>query len=170
MALPFNDNRFDAAVMALVIFFVPDPARGVAEMTRVVCPGGMVAAYIWDILSDGSPTGPLQIELRALGVTMALPPRADVARMAVLRELWTSVGLEAVEVREIVVQRTFVDFEDFWHSTTSIPSVKQTIATMEVGDIEQLKARVCVRAPADAFGRVTYQARANAIRGRVPKS
>ena len=44
MALPFEGGRFDAAVMALVIFFVPDPAKGVAEMTRVVCPGGTVAA------------------------------------------------------------------------------------------------------------------------------
>src|SRR5207244_6398203 len=29
MALPFPDGTFDAAVMPLVIFFVPDPARGV---------------------------------------------------------------------------------------------------------------------------------------------
>lgn len=43
MALPFTDDRFDAAVMALVIFFVPDPAKGVAEMARVVRPGGLVA-------------------------------------------------------------------------------------------------------------------------------
>jgi len=35
MALPFPDNRFDAATMALVIFFVPEPAKGVAEMVRV---------------------------------------------------------------------------------------------------------------------------------------
>ena len=35
---PFPENRFDAAVMALVIFFVPDPAKGVAEMARVVRP------------------------------------------------------------------------------------------------------------------------------------
>jgi SAM-dependent methyltransferase len=45
-ALPFSDNRFDAAVMALVIFFVPDPAKGVAEMVRVVGPGGIVSAYV----------------------------------------------------------------------------------------------------------------------------
>src|SRR4051812_30481386 len=47
MALPFPDNAFDAAVMPLVIFFVPEPARGVAEMARVVSPGGLVAAYAW---------------------------------------------------------------------------------------------------------------------------
>src|SRR5262249_25691190 len=32
MALPFDSGRFDAAVMALVVYFVPDPAKGVAEM------------------------------------------------------------------------------------------------------------------------------------------
>src|SRR4051794_10616423 len=32
MALPFADDTFDAAVMPLVIFFVPEPAKGVAEM------------------------------------------------------------------------------------------------------------------------------------------
>ena len=53
MALPFSDGRFDAAVMALVIFFVPDPPKGVAEMARVVCPGGTVATYAWDMLGGG---------------------------------------------------------------------------------------------------------------------
>jgi ubiquinone/menaquinone biosynthesis C-methylase UbiE len=47
MVLPFEADRFDAAVMALVIHFVPDPAKGVGEMTRVVRPGGLVAAYVW---------------------------------------------------------------------------------------------------------------------------
>ena len=35
MALPFPEDRFDAAVMPLVIFFVPEPAKGIAEMARV---------------------------------------------------------------------------------------------------------------------------------------
>ena len=50
MALPLADASVDAATMALVIFFVPEPARGVAEMARVVRPGGSVSAYAWDLL------------------------------------------------------------------------------------------------------------------------
>ena len=38
MDLPFGAGEFDAAAMALVLFFVPDPAKGVAEMARVVKP------------------------------------------------------------------------------------------------------------------------------------
>jgi ubiquinone/menaquinone biosynthesis C-methylase UbiE len=38
MALPFPADSFDAAVMALVLVFVPDPAKGVEEMVRVVNP------------------------------------------------------------------------------------------------------------------------------------
>jgi SAM-dependent methyltransferase len=38
----------DAAVAGLSLNFVPQPALGVAEMTRVVRAGGVVAAYVWD--------------------------------------------------------------------------------------------------------------------------
>ena len=44
MALSFEADRFDVAVMALVIFFVPQPLTGVREMAGVVAPGGMVAS------------------------------------------------------------------------------------------------------------------------------
>src|SRR5262249_8952406 len=57
--LPFSEHLFDAAVMALVIFFVPDPAQGVAEMVRVVRPGGTVATYAWDLLGGGFPLEPI---------------------------------------------------------------------------------------------------------------
>src|ERR1043165_4113895 len=38
MALPFADSSFDAAGMALALVFVPDPAKGVSEMVRVIVP------------------------------------------------------------------------------------------------------------------------------------
>jgi ubiquinone/menaquinone biosynthesis C-methylase UbiE len=170
MALPFDAARFDAAVMALVLFFVPEPAKGVAEMNRVVGPGGTVAAYVWDVFGDGTPTAPIQAELHHFGVPLALPPSAGASRMEVLRSLWTDAGLEAVETQEITVSRTFSDFEDFWRSATAFPTSGPAIAAMAAADVETLKARLRERLPADTSGRITYPARANAIKGRVPKS
>ena len=169
MELPFSDDRFDAAVMALVIFFVPEPAKGVAEMARVVCPGGTVAAYAWDMVGGGFPLAPIQAEMRALGITPMLPPSYQASRIDALRDLWTCAGLDAVETREISVQRTFADFDDFWSTGLLGPSVGPTIAAMAPADAELLKSRVRARLPADAVGRITYGARANAVKGRVPK-
>ncbi len=168
-ALPFAEASFDAAVMALVIFFVPDPAKGVAEMARVVCPGGTVAAYAWDMLGGGFPLEPIQAEMRAMGLTPVLPPSAGASRMEVLRNLWTGAGLDAVDTREITVQRTFADFDDFWKTSLLGASIRPMVAAMAPDDVERLKTRVQARLPADAAGRITYGARANAVKGRVPK-
>lgn len=168
MALPFPENRFDAAVMALVIFFVAEPAKGVAEMVRVVGPGGTVAAYAWDMLGGGFPGDPIQVEMRAMGVRPLLPPSAAASRIEALRDLWAGAGLDAIETREITVQRSFADFEDFWATSLLGGSIGPTVAAMPSDDAERLKDRVRKRLPADAAGRIAYAARANAVKGRVP--
>jgi ubiquinone/menaquinone biosynthesis C-methylase UbiE len=169
MALPFAERKFDAATMALVIFFVPDPAKGVAEMVRVVRPGGMVAAYAWDLLGGGFPIEPVLVEMRAMGLKTPEPPSAAASRIDAMRGLWIGAGLEAVETREIVVQRTFVDFDDLWAASILAPSVGPSVAAMPPADVESLKTKVRARLPADSAGRITYGARANAVKGRVPK-
>ena len=169
MALPFSPNSFDAAVMALVIFFVPEPIKGVSEMARAVCPGGTVATYAWDMMGGGFPHEPIQAEMRAMGLKTVHPPSADASRMDALHELWSHAGLEAVETREMVVQRSFADFDDYWSISLLSPSVSATIATMAPRDVEHLKTRMRARLPANAAGRITYNARANAVKGRVPK-
>ena len=169
MALPFPADTFDVAIMALVIFFVPDPAKGVAEMTRVVRPGGMVAAYAWDILGGGFTLEPLRIELRAMGIKPVDPPSVEASRIEAMRDLWTMAGLDAVETRQITVQRTFADFEEFWAITAlGSPSTRPTVVAMSPTNVELFKKRVRARLPADAAGHITYPSRANAIKGRVP--
>jgi ubiquinone/menaquinone biosynthesis C-methylase UbiE len=169
LALPSGADNFDAAVMALVIFFVPDPTKGVAEMARVVRSGGIVAAYVWDMMGGGHPLELMHAEMHAMGFTAPRPPRSDVSGVEALRRLWMSAGLDAIEVREITVQRTFADFEDFWTTSTMAATVSQTIAAMAPPDAELLKMRMRARLSMDAAGRITQGARANAIRGSVPK-
>lgn len=169
MALPFPDDSFDAAVMALVIFFVPDPAKGVAEMARVARPGGLVATYAWDQMAGGSPQSPIQAELRAMGYNPSHPPSSEAARMDALRGLWAGAGIEALETREIAVTRSFRDFDDFWSSSVTGPSIAPILAAMTPDDIERLKERLLTRLPPDGAGRITYAGQANAIKGRIPK-
>jgi ubiquinone/menaquinone biosynthesis C-methylase UbiE len=170
MAQPFPDDTFDAAVMPLVIFFVPDPARGVAEMARVVCPGGIVTAYAWDMPGGGFPYQPLHDEMRALGVAVPVPPSRDASRIDAMRDLWTGAGLAAIDTREITVQRTFADADDYWTTVLGGPSVARQLAAMASDDLARLKARMAAQLPADAAGRITLTARAHAVTGRVADS
>jgi len=168
MALPFPADTFDAAVMPLVIFFVPDPAKGVAEMARVVRPGGAVAAYSWDMAGGGFPYEALHAEIRALGVGVPAPPSPDASRVEALQDLWTAAGLEAVETYAITAQRTFADFADYWATVLGGPSVGRQIAAMTPDALADLQARTRACLPADAGDRITCGARANAVKGRVP--
>jgi SAM-dependent methyltransferase len=166
MALPFPDDVFDVAVMPLVIFFVPVPARGVAEMARVVRRGGIVSAYAWDMAGGGFPYEALHFEMGELGVAVPTPPSLSASSIDAMRALWAAAGLSNVDTREITVQRTFANFEDYWTTILGGPSVGPSLAAMPSEAVALLKARMSVRLPADSTGRITYSARANAVKGR----
>jgi SAM-dependent methyltransferase len=168
MALPFADNSFDLATMALVIFFVPEPTKGVAEMARVVGPGGIIATYAWDMFGGGYPLEVIQAELRAMNIAPLRPPSAEASRMENLRALWAGAGASELETKVITVQRTFASFDEFW-DIAMLSSVRTIIAKMSPDEIATLNARVRERLPPDGDGRITYSAHANAIEGRVSK-
>jgi ubiquinone/menaquinone biosynthesis C-methylase UbiE len=47
-SLPWPDDAFDVALSQLVVNFMSDADAGLAEMRRVVRPGGTVASCTWD--------------------------------------------------------------------------------------------------------------------------
>lgn len=168
MALPFDAGSFDAAVMALVLVFVPDPAKGVAELVRVARPGGLVATYMWDMSGGISPLDPILNEMKAMGLSPTRPARMEASRMDALTTFWTDAGLTKIESREINVERTFRDFGEFWQIKATAPSIQPIVATMPAADLAALKQRVRARLPAAADGRIVYAARAHAIKGWKP--
>ena len=167
-ALPWADDSFDAAVMALVIFFVPDPPKGVAEMARVVRPGGSVSSYSWDIPGGGFPYHALQEEMAKFGTPPLWPPSAEASRMDNLLRLWADAGLIDLRTREITVERSFDDFETFWRIAKTGPRLMPRFASMSPGDLRLMEERMRERFAPGADGRITYRAHANAIEGRVP--
>lgn len=166
MALPLDNASVDAAVMPLVIFFVPDPAKGVAEMVRVTRPGGSVSAYAWDMPGGGFPYFPLQLTLREMGAVVAAPPSPDASKIDELERLWREAGLVDVETTAITVQREFKDFDDYWETVLGGPSVVATLATLTPDRIGELQEKVRARLSTSTDGRILASGRAHAVKGR----
>jgi SAM-dependent methyltransferase len=116
--LPVGDATFDVAVAGLVINFVPDMAKAVAEMRRALCPGGIAAAYVWDY------AGEMQMMRRFWDAAVALDPAAlekdegrrfPVCSPEPLATLFKQAGLDQVDVRAIDAPTVFRDFADYWN-------------------------------------------------------
>jgi len=168
MALPFPDDAFDLAVMPLVIFFVPEPAKGVAEMVRVVAPGGTVASYAWDLEGGGFPYQSVNETLGAVGRAIPMPPSAGASRLDVLGDLWTSAGLGDIHTRVITVERTYTDFDDLWTTVLGGPSAGQALAVMSEKEVSRFREVLRERLQPAGTGSITLAGRAHAIRGTVP--
>jgi ubiquinone/menaquinone biosynthesis C-methylase UbiE len=168
MALPFPDGSFDAAVMPLVIFFVPEPARGVAELARVLAPGGTACAYAWDMLGGGFPYAALRDELVAMNIDVPRPPHPEAAEIGALRDLWSQAGLDAIETHAFPVERTFAGFDDYWQTILGAPSMGQQLAALGAVDVADLQRRLRPRFPGAASGPFTVSARCHAVRGMLP--
>ena len=67
-AMPFPDDRFDAACVSFGIRNVPDRARAIREMVRVVKPGGRVA-----VLELGEPRGGPMAPLARFHIRRVVP-------------------------------------------------------------------------------------------------
>jgi ubiquinone/menaquinone biosynthesis C-methylase UbiE len=164
MALPVQAASVDAAVMALVLFFVPTPAVGVAEMCRAVRPGGAVAAYHWDILAGGFPLADIGAELLKLGVQPVLPPSVEASTIEASTALWQAAGLQQVRTRQFTVQRTYENFDEYWNSAASSNAIRPMFQSLSAARIELLKGNVRQRMQA-GDGALTVSARANAVCG-----
>jgi ubiquinone/menaquinone biosynthesis C-methylase UbiE len=168
MALDVGNASFDAAVAALVVHFMPDPTTGVSEMARVVRPGGLVAAYAWDLSGGGFPYNAMNVAMRSVGLPVPDPPHPEAAAAPELQRLWNAAGLEAIEQRQFIVSHPFPDFDRYWQAATSSPRIAAGLAAATADVVADLKNRV--RASFASTSQVTPSARANAIVGRVPRA
>ena len=167
-ALPFPDKSFDAASMALVIVFIPDPAKAARELARVVRSGGIVATYMWEF-PEGFHLAPLAAAMKDLGLTPPERPNVEASRRDAMHAIWKQAGLTAIETEVIRIRVSFSSFDDFWDSNT-VPVGPSGKALSELSSTarEQLKARVRERLPIAADGSIAYEAFANAVKGVVP--
>jgi SAM-dependent methyltransferase len=116
--LPFAEKHFDVVLAQLVLDFVKDPRRAVAQMRRVLRPGGVIAACVWDYPGE-------MTMLRVFwDAACALDPLAAkeldegrcvrFSRRGELGQLWRAAGIERVEEGELLASARYADFDTFW--------------------------------------------------------
>lgn len=121
-ALPADDSAADAAVSALVLNFIPDPAEALVEMQRALRPGGLIGFYVWDYPGGGigfidafwkaaASLDPAAVELDE---SRRFPQCTKAGLLAICR----AAGLTGPQIEPIEITAEFPDFEAFWHPFT----------------------------------------------------
>jgi SAM-dependent methyltransferase len=111
--LPWPDESFDAALAQLVLTFMNDAPAGVAEMRRVVRPGGVVAACMWDrhgmeMLAAVHRT---QVAVGGGGTTEA---RTLYRSRDEIEGLFAGSGFTGMQTELLEVQREYSGFDELW--------------------------------------------------------
>jgi SAM-dependent methyltransferase len=171
-ATGITDGSVDAVVSGLVLNFVPDVGAALDEACRVVAPGGVVGAYVWDY-ADG-----MEFMRLFWDAAIAVDPgtadvdqgrRFPVAAPGPLGAAFTEAGLRDVSVRAIEVPTVFPDFDDLWTpflgGTGSAPTY---VAGLTEEHRQRLREQLRRSVPQEADGSIRLRARTWAASGRRP--
>jgi enediyne biosynthesis protein CalE5 len=131
--LTFADLTFDRVVCRFGLMLMPGAERALAEMHRVLVPGGIVAVAVW---SAQSKVNTLGIVRRALARHDAFhpPPGApDVfrfGRAGAMERALRAAGFRHVRSERMMVKWVFHSPEEFWGSMKQSPSLRRALAAV----------------------------------------
>jgi SAM-dependent methyltransferase len=171
-ALPVASGSKDAIVSALVLNFVPEPERALAEMKRAVRVGGTIGFYVWDY-----PGGGLEFLHAFWTVAAALDPNASdlsedkrfpMCTPEGLRNLARKAGLVSTECVVIEVPTLFKSFEDFWHPFTLGAGPAPGYYSALAPEVQQhLREAIHESLPQQGDGSIHLKAHAWAVRATI---
>jgi SAM-dependent methyltransferase len=166
--LPWPDGGFDAALSQLVVTFLADPQAGMAEQRRVVRPGGVVAAAMWE--RDGIEV--LRVVRDALARVRRQAaddggPGRDYRTVDELVALFGEADLRDVSAETIDVDSTYASFDELWEDALDSPGPNAR-AVAELGAEQRAEARgFAAEALGNPGGAFTLGARCIFVRGTV---
>ncbi|MEV7625089.1 methyltransferase domain-containing protein [Actinoplanes sp. NPDC089786] len=109
--LPYENGQFDGVRSERVLQHLTDPDRAVAEMTRVLRPGGRLCLIDTDfesLLVDGSPAGFSDVVREAIKAVSALRAAEAMSSGRTLRRRMVRAGLTDLRAEPITVVHTDV--------------------------------------------------------------
>lgn len=161
--LAIGSETFDAVISGLVLNFIPRPDQALTEMRRVVKPGGIVAAYVWDY------AGKMEflryfwdaaVAFDAGAATMHEGQRFPICQPEPLRQMWQAAGFTDVSVDAIDICTRFDDFDSYWRLFTR-GSFPAPVYALSLDDVQRNRLRDRLRTviPTEHDGSINLIAR-----------
>jgi len=173
-ALQFKDASFDHTMALLVMNFIPDHNKAIAEMRRVTRPQGVVSACVWDYNAGMQMLRFFWDEVVALDPAMA--PKDErhmkLSREGQLAELWKKAGLVNVQEKPLVIEQAYTSFNDYWGPFLKGAGPGGAYVVLLPDERRQrLETRMRKRLLGDrGDGPFVLKAQAWCVRGEVPNS
>jgi SAM-dependent methyltransferase len=173
-ALPYDDASFDRVLSLLVLHFVPQAEKAVAELRRVARPGGTVAAAVWDA------RGGLVANRMFFDAAAALEEEGNkrrarnftrpMTRPGELVSAWRSAGFADVRDAMLTIRMEFSSFDDYWAPYLGKDGPgPEYIATLDATQRQRLHDVVrAAYLDGEADGPRSYAATAWAVAGTAP--
>ena len=171
LALPLDDNSVGFAVSGLVLNFIPEPEKALAEMRRVTVNGGTVAVYVWDY------AGTMEFLNTFWDVAIALNPgaanlhegkRFPESNAQGLGKHFERAGFSKTSSAPIQIDTFFKSFEDYWQPFLGGQGPAPTyVLSLADRDQEALEAKLRNRLPIQNDGSINMIAQAWAMRGQA---
>jgi SAM-dependent methyltransferase len=173
-AMKFKDASFDNTAALLVMNFVPDHNKAIAEMRRVTRPGGTVSACVWDY-NEGMQSLRFFWD-EAVALDPAIEPKDErhmkLSRRGQLVDLWKGAGLVDVRERPLTINQAFSSFDDYWGPFTKGAGPGGAyVVSLPADRRAQLEANLRKRVLGNRHdGSFTLKAKAWCVRGEVPRT
>ncbi len=142
--LELDSDTFDAAICRYGVMLVPDSARAVAEVARVVRPGGRAVYGVWaEPARNPWMTAPGRA---ALALGLLEPPDPDAPgpfRLAVpgaLRALAEAAGLERLHEEEVEITWQARSLDEWWASNLDLSrTLAMLVGKLTSAEIEAVR-------------------------------
>jgi ubiquinone/menaquinone biosynthesis C-methylase UbiE len=173
-ALNLPDRSFDRVLSLLLLHFVPDASRAIAEMCRVARRGAVVGAAVWDVrggfvanrmfFDTAAALDPRAVERRARNYTRPM------TRPAELANAWRAAGLRDVVETSLCIRMEYASFDDFWAPCLGRDG-PQAEYVSSLAEADRARLREALRlayVDGESDGPRSYAALAWAVKGVAP--
>jgi len=172
--LPLENDVINACVSGLVLNFIPEPLKALAEMQRVTKGGGDVAVYVWDY------AGTMGFLTHFWNTADNLSPAAAKlheghrfpdSNADGLKSMFEQTGFVDIDIVPIDIETNFQNFDDYWKPFLGGQGPAGSyVQSLEEADRDRLRNALKENLPVKDGEAIYMRARAWAAKGRVPST